>query len=147
MKAAVYHGKKDIRVMDVDMPVAKEGEILVKVHSCAVCGADLRTYQHGHKSIDEGRTLGHEFCGEIVENNSDNGFDIGQRIVMYIVMPCGECRYCDAGIDNMCTDRTTLSYHHNGAFAEYVVIPKKAIDRGQVYKVPDHISSDEVHRQ
>ncbi len=142
MKAAIYHGKEDIRVTDVPMPVAGEGEILVKVHSCAVCGADLRTYKHGHKSIAEGRTLGHEFCGEIVENNSNNGYAIGERIVMYIVMPCGQCRYCKAGIDNMCTERTTLSYQHNGAFAEYVVIPKKAVEAGQIYRVPEHISSD-----
>lgn len=142
MKAAVYHGKEDIRVSEVDMPQAGDGEILVKVHSCAVCGADLRTWQHGHKSIDVGRTLGHEFCGEIVENKSGNGMAVGERVVMYIVMPCGRCRYCQAGIDNMCTDRTTLSYQHNGAFAEYVVIPKKAVELGQVYKVPAHITSD-----
>ncbi len=142
MKAAVYHGKQDIRVSDVAMPTISDGEVLVKVHSCAVCGADLRTYQHGHKSIDSGRVLGHEFCGEIVENASDNGFAVGERAVMYIVMPCGTCRYCELGIDNMCTDRTTLSYHHDGAFAEYVVIPKKAVELGQLYRVPEHISSD-----
>lgn len=142
MKAAVYHGKQDIRVSDVEMPVAGDGEILVKVHSCAVCGADLRTYKHGHKVIEAGRVLGHEFCGEVVENNSDRDFAVGDRMVMYIVMPCGECRYCKAGIDNMCTDRTTLSYQHDGAFAEYVKIPKKAVEKGQIYKVPDDISSD-----
>ncbi|MCJ8329053.1 MAG: alcohol dehydrogenase catalytic domain-containing protein [Lentisphaeria bacterium] len=142
MKAAVYHGKEDIRISDVDTPTIGDGEILIKVHACAVCGTDMRTYNHGHKSIEPGRVLGHEFCGEIVENASNNPLAIGERVVMYIVMPCGECRYCQKGIDNMCMNRTTLSYHHDGAFAEYVAIPEKAVANNHLYKVPDAIHSD-----
>ena len=143
MKAAVYHGKKDLRVLDVPQPTISDDEILVKVDACAVCGTDMRTYNHGHKTIESGRILGHEFCGSIVENgHKDSTLSIGDRVVMYIVMPCGVCKYCQNGKQNMCTNRTTLSYHHDGAFAEYVKIPAKAVTRNQLYKVPEHIPSE-----
>ena len=51
MKAAVYRGIGDIRVEDIEKPLIEEGELLVKVKACAICGGDLRTFRHGHNSI------------------------------------------------------------------------------------------------
>ena len=58
-------------------------------------------------------------------------------VVMFIVMACGTCRYCRDGRSNLCLTRTTMSYQHDGAFAQYVKIP--AAGRRQLYKVPEHI--------
>jgi len=136
MKAAVYLGKEKIEIQSVADPVLLDGEVLLKIEACSVCGTDLRTFRHGDKKIEPPRILGHEFCGRIVESRAhDAALRVGDRVVMYIVMACGECRYCKTGRQNLCVNRTTMSYHYDGAFAPYVRIPAKAVREGNLIKV------------
>ncbi len=145
MKAGVYQGKERIEVTEVADPKLDEGEVLIQVDACAVCGTDLRTYRHGDKKIAPPRILGHEFCGRIVESRAaDANVSVGDRVVMYIVLPCGECRYCKAGRSNLCVSRTTMSYHHDGAFAPFVKVPAKAVRNGHLFKVESDIPSDQM---
>ena len=74
MKAAVFYGPRDIRVKEVSKPVLEEGEILLRVRACGICGSDLHTYRHGMFEelgipVENGSVLGHEFSGEIIEMN------------------------------------------------------------------------------
>ena len=144
MIAAVYKGKEAIEIEEVADPTLKDGEVLIQVDSCAVCGTDLRTYRHGDKKIKPPRILGHEFCGSIIESRADTDVQIGDRVVMYIVIPCGQCRYCKLGRANLCVDRTTMSYQHDGAFAPYVKIPANAVSNRQLFKVESEIPSDQM---
>lgn len=146
MKAAVYQGKEKLVVQDVPDPTIDDGEILLSIHACNVCGTDLRTYRNGDKKITPPRILGHEFCGTVVESRagSEAGLAKGDRVVMYIVLPCGECRYCNAGRQNLCENRTTMSYHHDGAFAPLMKVPAKAVRNGQLFKVESDIPSDQM---
>lgn len=146
MKAAVYEGKENIVIRDVAPPKLDDGEVLLKIDACSVCGTDLRTYRHGDAKIKPPRILGHEFCGEVVESRAGNNAPIavGDRVVMYIVLACGNCRYCKVGRPNLCTNRTTMAYHHDGAFAPYMKVPAKAVAGGQLFKVSGNISSAEM---
>ncbi|MBA3937582.1 MAG: alcohol dehydrogenase catalytic domain-containing protein [Planctomycetes bacterium] len=138
MHAVVYRAKEDFRLEEVATPTLGAGELLVQVEAVTVCGVDLRTFRHGDAKIAPPRILGHEFCGRVVESAaSDASVQIGDRVVMYIVMACGSCRYCRDGRANLCLTRSTMSYQHDGAFAQYVRIP--AAGRRQLYKVPDHV--------
>ena len=96
------------------------GEVLLKVEACCVCGSDRRTFRHGHAQIPPPRILGHEFCGTVVETRAPDHIDIkvGDRVVMYIVMPCGTCRPCKDGKVNICLTRKTMASHFDGAYAE-----------------------------
>ena len=86
MKAAVFHGPRDIRFEEIERPVLETGEILLKVHACGICGSDLHTYRHGlfmqlGKPIESGRVLGHEFSGEVIDINGEvTGVNIGDRV-------------------------------------------------------------------
>jgi 2-desacetyl-2-hydroxyethyl bacteriochlorophyllide A dehydrogenase len=87
MKAAVYHGPRDIRVEDVSRPEITQDQILVRVKACGICGSDLHTYRLGMfegalgRPIENGRIMGHELSGEIVEVGSDvEGFRVGDRV-------------------------------------------------------------------
>ena len=144
MKAAVYEGKEQIILRDVDRPELEAGEVLLKIEACSVCGTDLRTYRHGDAKIKPPRILGHEFCGVVVESRAPAGaaVTLGDRVVMYIVLACGTCRYCRKGRPNLCTNRTTMAYHHDGAFAPYMKVPARAVD--QLFKVTGDISSAEM---
>ncbi len=88
MKAAVFHGPRDIRFEEIEKPTLEEGEVLVRVRACGICGSDLHTYRHGMfeeflgLEVETGRILGHEFSGEVAEICGDvAGFEVGDRVV------------------------------------------------------------------
>lgn len=145
MQAAVYYGKEQITVEEVASPILEAGDVLLEIEACNVCGTDLRTYRHGDKKIAPPRILGHEFCGRVVESRSpDANVKVGDRVLMYIVLSCGECRYCKAGRENLCTSRTTMSYHLDGAFAPLMRVPAKAVRRQQLFKVTEELPSEHL---
>lgn len=145
MKAAIYHGKEQIVLENVQDPTLSTGEVLIEIDACAVCGTDLRTYRHGDKKIIPPRILGHEFCGTVVESAApDANVNVGDRVVMYIVLSCGECRYCKGGRQNLCVSRTTMSYHYDGAYAPFVKVPAPFVKNHQLFKVESEIPSDQM---
>ncbi len=87
MKAAVFHGPGDVRFEEVDKPVLQDGDVLIRVHACGICGSDLHTYRHGMfldlgTPIESGRILGHEFAGVVAETGGDvTGVQVGDRVV------------------------------------------------------------------
>ena len=86
MKAAVYRAPRDVRVEEVEKPMLKPGDVLIKVRACGICGSDLHTYKYGlftelGTPMGSGRVLGHEWGGEIAEINGQvPGFEIGDRV-------------------------------------------------------------------
>jgi L-iditol 2-dehydrogenase len=146
MKAAVYHGKEQLVIYDVPEPVVGAGEVLLAIEACCVCGTDLRTFRHGDAKITPPRILGHEFCGRVVESRADGaaGVAVGDRVVMYIVLPCGRCPYCAIGRENLCERRTTMAYHHDGAFAPLMKVPAAAVAAGHLFRVEGEIPSEQM---
>ncbi|PIU51355.1 alcohol dehydrogenase [Candidatus Desantisbacteria bacterium CG07_land_8_20_14_0_80_39_15] len=145
MKAAVYLGKESIEVREVEKPEAKNGEVLVKVKSCAICGTDIRTYFHGHHAIKPPHILGHEVAGEIVEIGEDvEGYNIGEMVHMVTEVGCGKCRFCMSGRHNLCPDLRAMAYYYPGGFAEYILIPRQAVIQRNLIPIPDNLSFDEA---
>ena len=145
MKAAVYLGKENLVVQDVADPTLAEGEVLLKISACSVCGTDLRTFRHGDKKIIPPRVLGHEFCATVAESRaSDANVKVGDRVVMYIVIVEGRDRYVEMGRENLTTHRTTMSYHHDGAFAPFMRVPATAVRQGNLFKVTSEIPDDQM---
>jgi L-iditol 2-dehydrogenase len=143
MKAAVYLGKEDITLHEVPDPVLEPGEVLIQVEACCVCGTDLRTYRHGDAKITPPRILGHEFCGRVVETRAPGAnVRVGDRVVMYIVILHGKDRYVEMGRENLAGQRTTMSYHHDGAFAPYMKVPAAAVEQGNLFTVTSDVPSD-----
>ena len=143
MHAAVYLGKEQLPVLDVAEPKLEPGEILLEIDACSVCGTDLRTFRHGDKKITPPRILGHEFCGRVIESRTpDANVQVGDRVVMYIVLVHGHDRYVEMGRENLTAHRTTMSYHHDGAFAPRMKVPALAVQKGNLFKVTSDIPSD-----
>jgi L-iditol 2-dehydrogenase len=135
MRALYFYGPKDLKVQEVPIPVINQDELLVRVSFAGVCGTDNRIYQ-GTKKIAGPRIIGHEFSGvitEVGENVQD--FAIDDHVTVYPMIPCGECYTCRSGRKNICVNRTTIGYEIDGGFAQYVKIPKEAIQMGNVLKV------------
>ena len=142
MKAFVYHGEKNFSVDEVEMPVAKEGEAVAKVLCASICGTDLRTYRFGSTKLKPPVTIGHEGCYEIVEAGKGTNLKAGERYTMAPAIGCGECKNCKRGRTNMCSSLETIGYEYAGTFSEYIKIPRKAIERGHIIKVPEGLSPE-----
>ncbi|MDE1162216.1 MAG: alcohol dehydrogenase catalytic domain-containing protein [Acidobacteriaceae bacterium] len=135
MRAAVLHGREDLRVHDVARPVAGPGEVVLRVEAALTCGTDLKVYRRGYhaKMLTLDRIFGHEAAGVIVEMGEGvAGFAIGDRVVPQNSAPCDECFYCKAGQQNLCDDLL----FNNGAYAEYIRIPARIVQKNMLH-VPD----------
>ena len=144
MKAAVYHGPKDIRVEDVPKPKPAAREMLVKVHSASICGTDLRIFHGKHRLYTEGtqRIPGHEVVGEVAEIGADvEGFVPGQKIFIAPNMGCGHCEQCVTGNNNLCKNYDALGVTIDGGFAEYMLVPEQAITQGNIIPINDDVDS------
>lgn len=148
MKAALWYGKRDIRVEEVDRPVPSKGEVVVKVKNCGICGTDLHDYTDGPQVIpvDEPNPLtgdkapiiiGHEFSGEIVELGPEvTGWKVGDRVAIMPLLHCGKCHYCQQGLKHLCElfACTGLQWRWGG-FAEYALAKDY-----QLNKIPDSVT-------
>lgn len=133
MKAAVFYGKEDIRVEEKEIPEINDDEVLIKVSYCGICGSDLTAFRTGNYVL--GTVIGHEFSG-IVEKAGKNvtGVTEGNRVTGASIIPCGNCSYCLSGKPNLCRNSQLTGITINGAFAEFVKLPSKA-----VFRIPDNL--------
>src|SRR5450432_245609 len=93
MLAAVYRGADDVRLETVPVPEIAPGEILVKVHTCGICGTDLKKIATGSHSAP--RIFGHETSGTVAAAGAIvNQFSPGDRVMVFHHIPCGQCYYC-----------------------------------------------------
>lgn len=144
MKAVVYEGIGKVFLKDVEKPCLGEDTVIVKVHSCAICGTDVKAYTIGIASIKPPVILGHEFVGEVVETGKRiTGFHPGDRVTMATTLPCGRCRMCRMHLFNMCLNKLPVGTHTNGAFAEYLEVPFRGVEHGNLMHVPDTLSDDD----
>jgi len=144
MRALYFYGPKDLKVQEVPIPSINEDELLVRVSFAGVCGTDNRIYQ-GTKKIAGPRIIGHEFSGVITEAGANvSGYAAGDHVTVYPMIPCGECYACQSGRKNICVNRITIGYEIDGGFAQYVKIPKEAIQRGNVLKVSSDLDEKVV---
>jgi len=143
MKAVVYYAPGDIRVEDRPMPSEESGSMIAKVICCAICGTDLKIYKSGNPRCTPPRIIGHEMVGTLIHVGDEvEGFNVGENITLATTIACGVCDYCKTGLQNLCPDARPVSYDFDGAFAEYIRIPREAVAGGNVIKVPEGISAE-----
>jgi S-(hydroxymethyl)glutathione dehydrogenase/alcohol dehydrogenase len=156
MSAVVLEeGTDALRVLRIAVPVPESGEALVRVAACGVCHTDLHVMK-GEVAFPRPAVLGHEISGTIVALGRDTAteFTVGDEIVGGFVMPCGRCRQCARGRDDMCEeffaqnrlrgtlydgrsrlampDGSFLAMYSMGGLAEYCVVPVTALAHAPV---------------
>ena len=138
VKAAILHGKEDIRVEDIAPPPLKPGEVRVRIEAALTCGTDLKVFKRGYhaKMIVPPAVFGHELSGVISElgaGSAELGWQIGDRVVPANSAPCGNCFHCGAGQENICDDLLFL----NGAYAESIVVPARLVQKNLLRLKPE----------
>jgi len=138
MLAAVYHGSKDLRVEEREIPSVAPDEMLLRVEAASICATDLRIFQGSHRKYSPGtvRVPGHEVVGRLAEvGRNVRGYHAGQRVFIAPNIGCGRCRSCRVGKNNLCPDYDAFGITIDGAFAEYMRITEPAIEQGNVIGV------------
>lgn len=144
MKAARYLGIDKMEVQEIPIPKCEDGDILLKMKACAVCGSDIRIFHSGNSRVSPPQTLGHEIAGEVVEVGKNvTKFKKGDRVALGADVPCGECYFCKAGIGNNCQINYAMGYQFEGGFAEYLLLNQTVVNYGPITKLPDNVSFDE----
>lgn len=139
MKAAVYHGPRDIRIEDIPEPTAGPGEVVVAVARNGICGSDLHTYvgsSTGGASMHQpGVVLGHEFAGTVRETGADvDDLPRGTTVAIAPIEWCGECWSCRHGVPNLC--RRLAIYGGYGRPLHGGLAPLVAVSRRSVFPAP-----------
>jgi L-iditol 2-dehydrogenase len=113
------------------------GDLLIRVRAATVCGTDIRIYR-GRKTagIRYPSILGHEFAGEIVDNGGNAAFTCGEAVGVCPAIPCGHCANCKRGFENICSNLIAIGYEIDGAFAEFIRIPARAVEQENVFRLP-----------
>jgi 2-desacetyl-2-hydroxyethyl bacteriochlorophyllide A dehydrogenase len=143
MKALAYIEPGHVELQDRALPEFGPDDLLVKVRAASICGTDLRIWRNGHFKIPPGtaRVLGHEIAGDVVEAGSCvEGFAVGDRVTVTPNVGCGRCLMCREGYNNMCPDYEAFGISFDGGFQEYMVVPGIAMERGNVFHIPDAVS-------
>jgi threonine dehydrogenase-like Zn-dependent dehydrogenase len=149
MKATVFHGKDDIRVNEVIRPHAEIGEAVMRVTLTTICGTDLHIAR-GEYPVRPGLIIGHEPVGVIEElGEGVSGYNIGDRVLVGAITPCGQCRACLSGNLSQCghgggyeaLGGWRFGNTINGAQAEYLLVPHA---QANLAKIPDELTDEQV---
>jgi L-iditol 2-dehydrogenase len=147
MRAGVYRGKGSVVVEDVPVPEISDGEILVRVAACGICGTDVKKIQHGF--VDPPAILGHELAGTVVRvGRGVRRFKEGDRVVSFHHIPCGACFYCEKKLFSQCPGYKKVGLTagfspSGGGFAQYVRAMPWIVERGML-ALPPGVSFEEA---
>ncbi len=148
MKALVYHGPGKKAWEEVPDPVIIEStDVIVQIDTTTICGTDLHILKGDVPAVTDGRILGHEGVGTIIETGpAVKNVAVGDRVIISCVSACGSCSYCHKGLYAHCLADEGASgigwiFGHliDGTQAEYVRVP---FADNSVYKVPDGVSDE-----
>jgi threonine dehydrogenase-like Zn-dependent dehydrogenase len=119
MRAVQLFAPGDVRCVEVDVPQIKNGnDVIIKVKSCGVCGSDIpRVMSKGAYRYPI--TIGHEFAGQVTEVGPEVN-QLGDRVTIMPLIPCGKCKYCRIGEAVLCDDYQYYGPRIDGAMAEYI---------------------------
>ena len=143
MKAAVYRGIDDVRLEEVPVPEIGPGEMLVRVHTCGICGTDLKKISTGSHSAP--RIFGHETSGVVARVGAGvREYTLGDRVMVFHHIPCRECYYCRHQTFAQCATYKkvgcTAGFEPSGGgFSEYVRVMDWIVQKGTV-RIPDDVS-------
>jgi len=148
MQAVVYYGQNDLRMETVAVPRIGPGELLVRIHTCGICGTDLKKISTGSHSAP--RIFGHEMTGVVVARGAGvTRFAEGDRVMVFHHIPCGTCYYCQRKVFSQCPVYkqvgTTAGFGEpsGGGFSEYIRVMDWIVEKGVIH-IPDSVSYEQA---
>src|SRR5687768_4139310 len=149
MRANVFCGPNDIRIQEVPRPRAGVGEAVIRITLTTICGTDVHILR-GEYPVKPGLVIGHEPVGVIAELGPGViGYEIGERVLVGAITPCGQCRGCLSGHLSQCGHGDgyeaiggwRFGNTIDGAQAEYLRVPHA---QANLAKIPDELTDEQV---
>src|SRR5437764_5226929 len=149
MRANVFRGKNTIGVEEVERPRTGFGEAVIRVTLTTICGTDLHIVR-GEYPVKPGLIIGHEPVGVVEELGPGvTGYNVGDRVLVGAITPCGQCRACLSGQLSQCGHGAgyealggwRFGNTINGAQAEYLLVPNA---QANLAKIPDELTDEQV---
>lgn len=152
MLAVINKGPHNYILEEIDIPIPKQNELLVKIEACGICGSDVHCYEgapqfwegDGPAVIAPPIIPGHEFVGVVAECGKDAseffGVKNGDRVIAEQIIPCKSCMFCNTGKYWMCEVHNIYGFQVNGGMAEYMIFNKDSI----VHHVPNELSIEDA---
>lgn len=147
MWAGVYRGQGRVIAEEVPLPAIAEGEVLVRVRACGICGTDIKKIKHGF--LPPPQIFGHEIAGTVEAVGAGvREWRPGDRVLTFHHIPCGACFYCDQKLYSQCPTYKKVGVTSGfrpsgGGFAEYVRVMDWIAERGMV-RIPPHVTFEEA---
>jgi L-iditol 2-dehydrogenase len=147
MRAGVYREKGIVRVEEVPVPGVSDGEVLIKVAACGICGTDIKKIFHAY--VPPPQILGHELAGTVVATGRGvTKWKPGDRVMSFHHIPCGKCFFCEKRLFSQCKQYKTTGLTggftpNGGGFGEFVKAMPWVTERG-IVALPDNVSFDEA---
>ncbi|HBL78039.1 MAG: hypothetical protein A2W90_08985 [Bacteroidetes bacterium GWF2_42_66] len=134
MKAALFTGKHTIEMVEKATPEIRDGEALIQMKACGICGSEIPFYNGIPDYLCKHPwTIGHEMAGVVAQiKGGANGLAIGDRVAVEPLINCGKCYACRVGKYNCCANLKVIGASTPGGFAEFVVVPAN-----RCHKIPD----------
>ena len=141
MRALQWHGPRDVRLVEIDTPRVGPGDVRIAVAYCGICGSDLHEYADGPHAIPVDAphplsrrtaplTLGHEFCGTVVEVGAGvMTLRAGDRVAVEPEYHCHQCAYCRSGSYNQCVSMGLAGLMGDDGMADFAVVPAYKLHR------------------
>ncbi len=142
MKAVVFHefgGPDVLRVEDVDAPLPGPGQVVIDIEGCALNHLDVDVREGTSRfAVDLPHVLGLEVVGRISElGDGVAGWEVGDRVMPYLMATCGDCRFCRTGRESLCLDAGFISFTTSGGYAEQL-----ACEAARLVPVPEELSDE-----
>ncbi len=147
MRAGVFRDKGVVRVEEVPVPEVGDGEVLIKVAACGICGTDIKKIFQRY--VEPPQILGHELAGTVVAvGRGVTKWMPGDRVMSFHHTPCGRCFYCEKRLFSQCkqykTTGLTAGFTPNGGgFAQFVKAMPWVAERG-IVALPDNVTFEEA---
>jgi 2-desacetyl-2-hydroxyethyl bacteriochlorophyllide A dehydrogenase len=127
MKALVCIKPGTFEYRDIDAPLAKPGQSIIRIKRIGICGTDLHAFEGTQPYFEYPRILGHELAGDLVDLDQAQGFKVGDAVTIIPYFNCGHCVACRNGKTNCCVSMKVCGVHIDGGMVEYLVVPSSSL--------------------
>lgn len=136
IKAVCLEEPNKVGIIEIDMPIKKENEVLIKMESFGICGSDVGAFLGHNPLVSYPRIIGHELCGTVIKGGlgMPSNVKVGDRVIVDPYVWCGHCYPCSIGRTNCCESLKVLGVHIDGGMSEYLTHRADLIT-----KCPDNI--------
>jgi len=143
VRALICLGPGQVELQERPVPEPGPGEVLLRVLAAGVCATDNKAMTRGHPRVRPPRVLGHEVVGEVAALGPGvEGVSLGERVSLVPNFGCGWCPLCASGWTNLCPQGKAIGLDLDGAFAEYLLVPKEAVVQGNLLPLPRGVTPE-----